>query len=133
MRNSAAARLARRTDHRGPVSPERKIDALDRRIIEALQENGRESFRRIAARVGVLEATIRARYARLTEDDILQVVGVTSQHVYENIQHHASFDYIQHLLDKKNAHVLGPIPSNLFLFFGVNAPATSGDHDADNR
>lgn len=63
---------------RGPVSAPRRIDALDQRIIEALQENGRESFRRIAAQLGVSEATIRARYARLCADDILQVVGVTN-------------------------------------------------------
>lgn len=54
------------------------MDDLDRRLIEALQENGRESFRRIAARLGVSEATIRARYARLTGEGILQVVAVTN-------------------------------------------------------
>ena len=64
--------------HRGPVAPARRVDDLDRGIIEALQENGRESFRRIAARLGVSEATIRARYARLTGDEILQVVAVTN-------------------------------------------------------
>ena len=63
---------------RGPVSAPRRIDGLDQRIIEALQENGRESFRRIAAQLGVSEATVRARYARLCADDILQVVGVTN-------------------------------------------------------
>ena len=63
---------------RGPVSTPRRIDALDQGIIEALQANGRESFRAIAARVGVSEATVRARYARLCDDDILQVVGVTN-------------------------------------------------------
>ncbi len=63
---------------RGPVSRPRRLDALDKSIIEALQENGRESFRRIAAKVGVSEATIRARYARLCRDDILQVTGVTN-------------------------------------------------------
>ena len=63
---------------RGPVAPARRIDELDRRIIEALQDNGRESFRRIAARLGVSEATVRARYARLTHDEILQVVAVTN-------------------------------------------------------
>ncbi len=51
---------------------------LDRGIIEALQKNGRESFRRIAAGLGVSEATIRARYARLCRDGILQVTGVTN-------------------------------------------------------
>jgi Lrp/AsnC family transcriptional regulator, regulator for asnA, asnC and gidA len=63
---------------RGPVSAPRTIDALDQRIIEALQENGRASFRRIAAELGVSEGTIRARYTRLCGDDILQVVGVTN-------------------------------------------------------
>jgi len=63
---------------RGPVSAPRRIDALDQGIIEALQANGRESFRSIAARLGVSEATVRARYARLCDDDILQVVGVTN-------------------------------------------------------
>jgi len=63
---------------RGPVSAPRRIDGLDQGIIEALQENGRESFRAIASRLGVSEATVRARYARLCDDDILQVVGVTN-------------------------------------------------------
>src|SRR3954462_5798305 len=63
---------------RGPVAPARRPDELDRRIIEALQANGRESFRAIAARVGVSEATVRARYGRLTSEGILQVVGVTN-------------------------------------------------------
>jgi Lrp/AsnC family transcriptional regulator, regulator for asnA, asnC and gidA len=63
---------------RGPVTRARHIDALDRSIIEALQRNGREPFRRIASAVGVSEATVRARYARLTGDNILQVTGVTN-------------------------------------------------------
>ena len=63
---------------RGPVAPARRVDELDRRIIEALQENGRESFRRIASRLGVSEATVRARYARLVKAGILQVTGVTN-------------------------------------------------------
>jgi len=78
LRSPVVAHTAAGADRRGPVSPERKIDELDRRLIEALQENGRESFRSIAARIGVSEGTIRARYARLTADDILQVVGVTN-------------------------------------------------------
>ena len=63
---------------RGPVSAPRRIDELDQGIVEALQANGRESFRAIAARLGVSEATVRARYARLCDDDILQVVAVTN-------------------------------------------------------
>jgi Lrp/AsnC family transcriptional regulator for asnA, asnC and gidA len=70
-----------RTDNaqrRGPVSRPRRLDAVDRGVIEALQKNGREPFRRIAARMGVSEATVRARYAKLCADDILQVTGVTN-------------------------------------------------------
>ena len=63
---------------RGPVRRARRLDAVDRGIIEALQRNGREPFRRIAATLAVSEATIRARYARLCEDNILQVTGVTN-------------------------------------------------------
>jgi Lrp/AsnC family transcriptional regulator for asnA, asnC and gidA len=63
---------------RGAVSRARRIDAVDKNIIEALQRNGRESFRRIAADIGVSEATVRARYSRLCEDNILQVTGVTN-------------------------------------------------------
>ena len=78
MRRAHAQPATAPPGRRGPVSAPRRIDALDQRIIEALQENGRESFRGIAAQVGVSEATVRARYARLCGDDILQVVGVTN-------------------------------------------------------
>jgi Lrp/AsnC family transcriptional regulator for asnA, asnC and gidA len=63
---------------RGAVTRPRHVDGVDKAIIEALQKNGREPFRRIAADVGVSEATIRARYARLCEDNILQVTGITN-------------------------------------------------------
>ena len=63
---------------RGPVTRPRSLDPIDRGIIEALQENGRSAFRAVAARVGVAEATVRTRYARLVEDGILQVTGVTN-------------------------------------------------------
>ncbi len=62
---------------RGAVAAQR-VDELDRSIIEALQENGRASFRRIAAALDVSEATVRARYGRLVAADILQVVAVTN-------------------------------------------------------
>jgi len=68
-------RLASGDPERGAVSPHHEVDELDQRIIEALQRNGRESFRAIAARVGVSEATVRGRYGRLTREGILQVVG----------------------------------------------------------
>lgn len=63
---------------RGAVSRPPRLDGLDRAIIEALQKNGREPFRRIAADLGVSEATVRARYTRLVDDNVLQVTGVTN-------------------------------------------------------
>jgi Lrp/AsnC family transcriptional regulator for asnA, asnC and gidA len=67
-----------RERRRGAVTAAPHLDLIDQRLIEALQQNGREPFRRIAAEVGVSEATIRARYQRLCEDNILQVTGVTN-------------------------------------------------------
>jgi Lrp/AsnC family transcriptional regulator, regulator for asnA, asnC and gidA len=74
----AVVRLTGDERERGAVAARRRIDELDRKIIEALQRSGRESFRAIAAQLGVSEATVRARYGRLTEEGILQVVGVTN-------------------------------------------------------
>ncbi len=76
--HSSGERGKAQEGRRGPVSRAPRIDAVDKSIIEALQKNGREPFRRIAAQVGVSEATVRARYARLCEDNILQVTGVTN-------------------------------------------------------
>jgi Lrp/AsnC family transcriptional regulator for asnA, asnC and gidA len=63
---------------RGPVAQPRRLDAVDTGLIEALQQNGRDSFRRIAAELGVSEATIRSRYQRLCEDGVIQVTAVTN-------------------------------------------------------
>ena len=78
MRSPDAQPLHVVSSGRGAVTPARRVDELDRKIIEALQDNGRASFRRIAAQLGVSEGTIRARYARLTSEGILQVVAVTN-------------------------------------------------------
>lgn len=66
------------TRTRGAVERARRLDAVDKGIIEALQVNGREAFRRIAVTLGVSEATVRARYTRLCDDDIVQVTAVTN-------------------------------------------------------
>jgi Lrp/AsnC family transcriptional regulator for asnA, asnC and gidA len=78
LRGTAVLSSSKAQPRRGPVSRPRELDAVDRAIIEALQRNGREPFRRIAAGLDVSEATVRARYARLCDDDILQVTGVTN-------------------------------------------------------
>jgi Lrp/AsnC family transcriptional regulator for asnA, asnC and gidA len=54
-----------------------EVSALDKRIIEHLQADGRRPFTQIANDLGVSEAAVRARTNRLIERGILQVVGVT--------------------------------------------------------
>jgi Lrp/AsnC family transcriptional regulator, regulator for asnA, asnC and gidA len=54
-----------------------EVSALDKRIIEHLQQDGRRPFTQIAGELGVSEAAVRARTNRLVERGILQVVGVT--------------------------------------------------------
>jgi Lrp/AsnC family transcriptional regulator for asnA, asnC and gidA len=43
-----------------------------------LQRNGRESFRSVAKRLGVAEATVRVRYQRLVAANALQVTAITN-------------------------------------------------------
>jgi hypothetical protein len=49
----------------------------------------------------------------------VNVIGVTDPKVYKDIQHHGSYGYVQSLLKAGNPHVLGPIPTNLYLFFAA--------------
>ncbi|HYV16893.1 MAG TPA: Lrp/AsnC family transcriptional regulator [Conexibacter sp.] len=66
------------TRKRGAVAGSARLDELDRAIVEALQEDGRASFRTIARRLSVAEGTIRNRYERLVSTAVLDVVGVTN-------------------------------------------------------
>jgi Lrp/AsnC family transcriptional regulator for asnA, asnC and gidA len=54
------------------------IDSLDRSIIEALVVDGRQPFVRIAADLGVSEASVRQRVARLTAEGFMQITAVTN-------------------------------------------------------
>jgi Lrp/AsnC family transcriptional regulator for asnA, asnC and gidA len=53
-----------------------RLDDIDRRIIGALQVDGRRPYSRIAADLGVSESVIRYRHQRLERAGILQVVGI---------------------------------------------------------
>jgi Lrp/AsnC family transcriptional regulator for asnA, asnC and gidA len=63
---------------RGAVERPASLDELDGRLIAALQENGRETFRALATQLDVSEATIRNRYGRLVESGVVQVTAVTN-------------------------------------------------------
>jgi Lrp/AsnC family transcriptional regulator, regulator for asnA, asnC and gidA len=53
------------------------IDAIDRAIIRALQDDGRASYAELAATVGLSPPAVRQRMQRLIESELLQVVAVT--------------------------------------------------------
>ena len=53
------------------------IDAIDRGIILALQEDGRISYADLGVRVGLSPPAVRQRMQRLTDSGLLQIVAVT--------------------------------------------------------
>ncbi len=54
------------------------IDDIDQRIIEALQQDGRRPFTKIAADLGISEASVRQRVANLINTQVMQIVAVTN-------------------------------------------------------
>ncbi len=52
------------------------LDETDRAIISHLQYDGRMPFTEIAARLDISEGTVRHRVKRLTDEGILQIVGI---------------------------------------------------------
>jgi Lrp/AsnC family transcriptional regulator, regulator for asnA, asnC and gidA len=54
----------------------KRLDEIDRRIIAALQADGRKPYSRIAAELDVSESVVRYRAQRLDDEGMLQVVGV---------------------------------------------------------
>jgi Lrp/AsnC family transcriptional regulator for asnA, asnC and gidA len=52
------------------------VDPVDRRIVAALQRDGRRPFTSIARDLGISEAAVRQRVARLQGAGVMQVVAV---------------------------------------------------------
>ncbi len=53
------------------------LDATNKRIIEQLQADGRQSYASIGKAVGLSEAAVRQRVQRLQEAGVMQIVAVT--------------------------------------------------------
>jgi len=54
------------------------IDEIDLRIIEALQLDGRRPFTKLAAELGISEASVRQRVANLMNTQVMQIVAITN-------------------------------------------------------
>lgn len=52
------------------------IDKLDWKLIEELQKDGRESYTKLASKLGVTEGTVRKRVKNLVDKSIMKVVAV---------------------------------------------------------
>jgi Lrp/AsnC family transcriptional regulator for asnA, asnC and gidA len=53
------------------------LDETSKAIIEQLQQDGRRSYTAIAKAVGLSEAAVRQRVARLLDAEVMQIVAVT--------------------------------------------------------
>lgn len=56
----------------------KKIDAIDCRMIELLQRDGRISNTEIAKQIGISEGTVRTRLNRLINEEYIQIVAVSN-------------------------------------------------------
>ncbi len=53
------------------------VDAVGKRLIEELQQDGRRSYAALAKTVGLSEAAVRQRVQRMVDSGLMQVVAVT--------------------------------------------------------
>jgi Lrp/AsnC family transcriptional regulator for asnA, asnC and gidA len=56
------------------------LDDTDREIISYLQYDGRMPFTRIAEEIGITEGGVRRRVKKLTDEGMLQIVGIVEPH-----------------------------------------------------
>lgn len=60
------------------------LDEVDRKIIEELQRNGRESYKNIARKLGVSDGTVRLRTERMIKNDYLRITASVNPLYFEN-------------------------------------------------
>lgn len=53
------------------------LDELSKAIVEQLQQDGRRSYASIGRAVGLSEAAVRQRVAKLLDSEVIQIVAVT--------------------------------------------------------
>lgn len=56
------------------------LDKTDRAIISYLQYDGRMPYTKIASELGITEGGVRRRVKKLTDEGILQIVGIVEPH-----------------------------------------------------
>ena len=56
------------------------LDETDRAIISFLQYDGRMPYTKIASELGITEGGVRRRMKKLTDEGVLQIVGIVEPH-----------------------------------------------------
>jgi len=59
------------------------LDQMDRQIIDALQRNGRESYKSIAHKLGVSDGTVRLRTERMLKSGYLRIAAAVNPMYFE--------------------------------------------------
>lgn len=54
------------------------LDAVNKRIVALLQEDGRRSYVSIGKEIGLSEAAVRLRVQKMLDDGVMQIVAVTN-------------------------------------------------------
>lgn len=60
------------------------LDQMDRQIIACLQDNGRESYKSIATKLGVSDGTVRLRTERLIKSGYLRISAAVNPMFFED-------------------------------------------------
>ena len=61
----------------------RQLDKTDQAIVSQLQYNGRKPYTDIAAELGLTEGAVRRRVKRMSDEGILQIVGIVEPQFLE--------------------------------------------------
>ncbi|MDQ0160451.1 Lrp/AsnC family transcriptional regulator [Alkalibacillus salilacus] len=62
----------------GEISEDLTLDELDNQIVKALQRDGRVSYTDLAEQLETTASTVRNRIQRLTDQNLIKVVGVVN-------------------------------------------------------
>ena len=83
--------------------PTRPLDDTDRRLIEVLHENARQSHQSIASALGVSEGTVRTRLKRLEADGVVRITTIQNIEALEE----SAFAYLWVTCDRTKQREIG--------------------------
>ncbi|MFF5482172.1 Lrp/AsnC family transcriptional regulator [Streptomyces sp. NPDC012935] len=113
------------------------LDALDRRLIHALQIDGRASFSRIATVLAVPERTVARRYHRLRSALVVRVVGLVDSRRIGMLDWFVRIDCTPDATDTLTAALaqrddtswIAPLAGGTRLTCMVRTPGPGSDHE----